>query len=230
MRTQRSSGMNSRRVFTSLFLLLLIPGACHAKKTYLTITSEPSGASVEIDEIVVGKTPFTVEIPATYLKGSHSVFSKFLRHQMHLRLTIDGYLPKEVDLANGPMQLVALNGVNHGDYWILKTDTFNFVLEKGATTFTGNVQATFSNAAPVVMRPSMATEEIVRIASPAVLFLRSSDATGSGFLVSDSGVAVTNAHVARGQVELTATAVNGQIFRARVVYIDGCLDNELVKL
>lgn len=230
MYAQRSSRMNSGRVFAYLLLLFLIPGVCHAKKTYLTITSEPSGASVEIDEIVVGKTPFTVEIPATYLRGSHSVLSKFLRHQVHLRLTLDGYLPKEVDLANGPMQLVALNGVNHGDYWILKSDTFNFVLEKGATTFTGTVQVTFPNAAPIVMRPSLATEEIVRLASPAVLFLQSSEARGSGFLLSDTGVAVTNAHVARGQVELTATAVNGQIFKAKVVYIDPSLDIALLKL
>jgi hypothetical protein len=103
------------RVFVSLFLLILIPRVCHANKNYLTITSEPSGASTEIDGIVVGKTPFSVEVPATYLKGSHYVLSKFLRHQMHLRLALDGYLAKEVDLANGPMQLVALNGVNHGD-------------------------------------------------------------------------------------------------------------------
>lgn len=218
------------RVFVGLFLLILIPRVCHAKKTYLTITSEPSGASVEIDGIIVGKTPFSVEIPATYLKGSHYVLSKFLRHQMHLRLTLDGYLAKEVDLADGPMQLVALNGVNHGDYWILKNDVFNFALEKEAKTFTGNIQATFSNAAPVVMRPGLATEEIVRLASPAVLFLKGSDSAGSGFLVSDTGIAVTNAHVARGQVELTATTGNGQTFSARVVYIDAALDIALLKL
>jgi hypothetical protein len=90
------------RVIVMIFLLLLLPNVCHAKKTYLTITSEPTGASVELDQIVVGKTPYTVEIPLTYLKGSHYVMSKFLRHQIHLRLTFDGYLPKDVDLANGP--------------------------------------------------------------------------------------------------------------------------------
>jgi hypothetical protein len=57
---------------------------------------------------------------ARYLRGSHSVFGKLLRHQVHLKLTLDGYLPKEMDLANGPTPWVALNGVNHADYWILK--------------------------------------------------------------------------------------------------------------
>jgi hypothetical protein len=53
---------------------------------------------------------------------------------------LSGYLTKEVDLAEGPTPFVTLNGVNHGDIWILKSDSFNFKLETAATAFTGNVQ------------------------------------------------------------------------------------------
>lgn len=210
-----------------LFLLNLGIGFA---KTFLVIGSQPSGASVEIDGIVVGKTPYSVEIPSSYVRGGKSVFANFLRHQMHLRLTLDGYLPKEVDLANGPTPFITLNGVNHGDVWILKSNIFEFSLEKAATTFTGNVHVTLSNATSAVIRPALPTEEIVRLAAPAVLILQGAEGAGSGFLVSGSGIAVTNAHVARAQSELVAITGNGQSFQAKVVYLDAALDIALLKL
>jgi len=218
--------------FRVLVLCLLgfgAPGTTLAKD-YLTINSEPSGATVEVDGVVVGKTPYSVEIPGGYLRGTHSVFGKALRHQVHLKLTLDGYLSKEMDLANGPTPWIALNGTYHGDVWILKSASFNVTLEKAATSFTGNVQATLSNSATVMMGPALSTEDIVRNANGAVLFLSSSQGTGSGFLVSDTGVAVTNAHVARGQGTLTATTGNGQSFQSKVVYVDPSLDIALLKL
>lgn len=208
---------------------LLAPVRCSAKD-YLTINSQPPGATVELDGIVVGTTPYSLEIPGAYLHGSHSVFGKLLRHQIHLKLTLDGYLLKEMDLADGPTPWVALNGTNHGDYWILKSATFNVTLEKAATSFTGNLQAALSNSMTVTMGPALPTEDIVKNANAAVLFLSGSEGTGSGFIVSDSGVAVTNAHVARGQDTLTATTGNGQSFQAKVVYVDPSLDIALLKL
>ena len=185
---------------------------------------------MEIDGIVVGKTPYKVEIPGSYVHGGRTIFTKFLRHQMHLRLTLDGYLSKEVDLANGPTPFITMNGVNHGDVWALKSDAFHFVLEKSATAFSSSVQVTLSNATPAVMRAELPTEEIVRTTSPAVLFLQGSEGTGSRFLVSDSGLAVTNAHVAKSQSEVVATSGNGQSFQAKMVYVDSSLDIALLKL
>jgi S1-C subfamily serine protease len=199
-------------------------------KNYLAINSQPSGATVELDGVVMGKTPYSVEIPGGYLHGSRSVFGKVLRHQVHLKLTLDGYLSKEMDLATGPTPWIALNGTYHGDFWILKSATFNVTLEKAATSFTGNVQAALSNSTTVTMGPALPTEDIVRNANGAVLFLNGSQGSGSGFLVSDSGIAVTNAHVAKGQDTLTATAGNGQNFQSRVVYVDPALDIALLKL
>jgi len=48
--------------------------------------------------------------------------------------------------------------------------------------------------------------------------------------VTDTGVAVTNAHVAKGQTSLAATTANGQRFNARVEYIDQNMDLALLKL
>src|SRR5882724_7549953 len=199
-------------------------------KDYLTINSQPSGATVELDGVVVGKTPYTVEIPGGYLRGARSVFGKLLRHQVHLKLSLDGYLSKEMDLASGPTPWIALNGTYHGDFWVLKSASFNITLEKAATSFTGNVQTSLSNSAVPMSGPSISTEDMVRNANPAVLFLTGSEGTGSGFLVSETGVAVTNAHVAKGQDTLTATAGNGQNFLSKVVYVDPSLDIALLKL
>lgn len=111
--------------------LLLLSTYC-AGKDYLVITSDPPGAKVEIGGDVVGKTPYKIEIPSQYLHGTRNVFGlkHVLAQQLHLRLILDGYLPKEEDLARGPFKWIALNGTYHGDYFLLKTETFNFALEK----------------------------------------------------------------------------------------------------
>jgi PEGA domain len=203
-----------RTVSAALLIFLSVVSVAFGKD-YLTINSAPSGATVEIDGIVVGKTPYRVEVPGGYIHGTHSVFGKVLRQQMHLRLQLDGYLPVDTDLARGPMPWIALNGTYHGDYWLLKTADFSFTLNKAATAFTGNVQMTGAVGSASLV-PAMATEDLVRMASPAVLFLKGSDGTGSGFLVTATGVAVTNAHVAEGQSVLAASTPNGQTFNAHV--------------
>jgi S1-C subfamily serine protease len=213
--------------------LMLFTPARIAAKNYLRIDTDPPGATVEIEGIEVGKTPYTVEVPGGYLHGSRTAFGKVLRHQMHLKLSLAGYAPKEADLATGPSPWVAFDGTgykNFGEYYVLKADTFNFTLLKAETVFTGTVRAKLSDAAPVAMSPALTTEEIVKQASPAVLRLISAEGTASGFVISSTGVTVTNAHVAQGNASLTAKAANGQTFQADVVYIDPTLDIALLKL
>src|SRR5258708_2955801 len=165
----------------AISVLCLAASTQSLAKDYLTINSQPQGATVEIDGVVVGKTPYTVEVPGGYLRGSSPVFGNLLRHQLHLKMTLDGYLSKEMDLANGPMPWMALNGTYHGDFWILKSATFDLTLQKAATSFTGNVQATLSNSALLTMGPALPTEEIVRNSNGAVLLLTGSQGSGSGF-------------------------------------------------
>ncbi len=178
------------------------------------------------------RRPIELRSPKQYLHGSGNVFGlkHLLAQQLHLRLLLDGYLPKEADLARGPFKWIALNGTYHGDYFLLKAATFNFTLEKAATTFTGTVSASLAGSGPVRLSASLPTEEIFRRANPAILLLRGSEGAGSGFLLTDSGIAATNAHVARGQSLLTATAGNGQAFNAEVEYVDPGLDLALIKL
>jgi len=218
---------SARALVVGLFAILF-PYVTSAK-TYLRITSQPSGATVEIDGNAVGITPYEVEIPGGYLHGSKSVFGQLLRRQMHLRLTLEGYLPVDMDLANGPQRWVALNGTDHGEYWLLKRDTFNLNLEKAATSFAVSAEASSPIIAPRG-GPTMSIEQIVKLVNPAVLEIVTSDGRGSGFLISQIGVAVTNAHVVEGHHEVVVTTGNGQSFTAKVAYVDATLDLALLKL
>ena len=228
----RRQAIDIDRTIPCVILLFLSPSFAWAAKAYLTITSDPPGATVEIDGTVVGKTPYRVQVPEAYFKGTHNVFGlkRCLGQQTHARISLDGYLPKEADLARGPYKWIAYNGTYHGDFWILKASLFNFTLETAATTFTGSVQATSVGSGPITMRPQLPTEEIFRRANPAVLLLSSSEGSGSGFLLTETLVAATNGHVAKDQSSLTATTGNGQTFNAKVEYIDPTLDIALIKL
>ena len=185
---------------------------------------------MEIDGVVVGKTPYTAEIPGGYLRGAKSVFGKVLRHQMHVRLSLAGYFSTEADLANGPTPWVGFIGTYRGDYWTLKANTFDFTLEQARTSFSGFVQAILSGGSPVTLEPAMSTEEIVKRDSPAVLYLSGPEEEGSGFLITDTGVAVTSAHVIAGQESVTATVADGQNVPCEVVYVDTVLDIAILKL
>jgi serine protease Do len=121
---------------------------------------------------------------------------------MLLRVSLDGYGAKEITMTEGPMHWMAVNGTYHGDYWLLKTDHFDVVLE----------------------------QELVEKSKPAVVLLTVSSRLGSGFLVTDTGVIVTNAHVVRGEQTATAVLSSGQKLEAKVVYIDPEMDIALVKV
>ncbi len=233
MALKRKPNVTDSLLRLSLFLAIHVSllSTCFAKD-YLTITSDPPGASIEINGRVVGKTPYKVEVPKAYYHGCGNVFC--LKHalvdQLHARIMLDGFLPKDQDLARGPYKWIAFNGTYHGDYFLLQADTFNFTLEKASTTFTGSVQATLAGTGSATMRPALSSEEIFGRANSAVLLLSGAEGHGSGFLVSDTGIAVTNAHVAKGQSNLTATTGNGQTFNAKVEYIDPNLDIAFVRV
>jgi serine protease Do len=70
----------------------------------------------------------------------------------------------------------------------------------------------------------------VRQTEPAVVYLKGLDKSGTGFLVTGTGVIVTNAHVARGEESLLTQLSGGQQLEAKVVYIDADLDIALVKV
>jgi serine protease Do len=213
-----------------LFGSLLIGLAQPARADVLTVTSTPAGATVEIDGLKVGVTPYEMKVPGGYFHKTHTVFQARLEHPMTLRISLEGYATREIEMTEGPMPWVALDGVNHGNYWLLKASHFDAVLESVSKSFTGSLLATAAGNSKVEMRPEMSIEDVVEKSKPAVVLLLRADGQGTGFLITGTGVIATNEHVAKGQETLTAVFPTGQQLEAKVVYIDQNLDFALVKV
>ena len=194
----------------------------------LKITSNPSGATVELDGVPVGTTPFEKKFPGGYFHRTRTALGQRLEHPMVARISLTGYATHEISLTEGPMDWVDLHGRHHGQYWLFKADHFHVDLDTIASTFTGAVSAS-TPAQPAAFQPELSLEELVRQTKPAVVCLKALDGMGSGFFVTETGVIATNAHVARGDSTLLALLPGGAQLQAKVVYIDPDLDIALVK-
>jgi hypothetical protein len=106
---------------------LLTTARTHADD--LTITSSPPGATVEIDGLVAGTTPYKTDYPGGYFHKTHTAFSARLEHSMTVRLSKDGYLPQQITLTNGPFEWEAITGRRRGNYFLLKSSHFEIKLD-----------------------------------------------------------------------------------------------------
>ena len=194
----------------------------------LRITSNPPGATVELDGVPAGVTPFEKEFPGGYFHRTHTAWGQRLEHPLVARVSLAGYATREIALTEGPMDWIDLHGRHHGQYWLFKSDHFHVDLETIASTFTGAVAAV-PVAQPASLAPELSLEELVRRTKPAVVCLKAFDGMGSGFFVTETGVIATNAHVARSDSTLTAVLPSGAQLPAKVVFIDPDLDIALVK-
>jgi serine protease Do len=211
-------------IFTSLLLYFVSSSSADTLK----ITSSPPGATVELDGVTVGSTPFEKDFPGGYFHRTRTAIGQRLEHPMVARLSLPGYATREIALTVGPMNWIDLHGHNHGEYWLIKSDHFHADLELISAAFTGTV-ASVSVTQPAAFQLELSLEEIVKRAKPAVVCLKSINAMGSGFFVTETGVIATNAHVARGDSTLLAILPSDVQLQARVVYIDADLDIALVK-
>src|SRR5271154_4071405 len=209
-------------------LLLLCAAATRAET--LKITSTPPGATVEINGVPAGTTPFEKDYPGGYFHKTLTSMGSRLEHAMVARISLTGYATKEIPMTDGPMNWISLNGRNHGEYWLFKSDHFQAVLQPIGQVFTGGVTAKLANAENVDLQPELSLEELVRRTKPAVVYLRGLDKSGTGFFVTETGVIATNAHVARGEESLLTILPGGEQLEAKVVYIDADLDIALAKV
>lgn len=197
----------------------------------LKITSNPSGASVEIDGVAVGTTPYEKDLPGGFFHKTKTAMGARLEHPMVARVSLAGYATKEILLTDGPMNWIGLNGHNHGEYWLLKTYHFHVDLQPISQVFTGSVTARLSASdSDAGLHPELSLEELVRRTKPAVVYLKGLEKARTGFFVTDTGVIATNAHVARGEKSLLTVLPEGQQLEAKVVYTDPDLDIALAKV
>src|SRR6266446_5499658 len=223
------SGMASRLELTLCAALLLLCSPLRAAADKLQITSMPPGATVELDGVVAGTTPFERDFPGGYFHKTKTSMGARLEHPVVARISLTGYASKEIKLTEGPMNWISLNGRNRGEYWLFKSGHFHVDLQAVSETFTGSITANVSDS-NLALAPELTLEELVRRTKPAVVYLKGLDKSGSGFFVTSTGVIVTNAHLARGEETLQKLLPTGREFEAKVVYIDPDLDIALVKV
>ncbi len=217
----------SQLVAGAAFLLLACPTRVRADK--LQFTSNPGGATVEIDGVTIGTTPCEKDFPGGYFHKTKTSYGARLEHPLVARISLAGYATKELTLTEGPQNWISLNGRSRGEYWLFKTDRVHVELRPISETFTDEIVARVSDTS-AGLQPELSLEELVRQTKPAVVYLTGLDKSGTGFLVTGTGIIVTNAHVARGEESLLTQLSGGQQLEAKVVYIDADLDIALVKV
>lgn len=223
-----------RHCLCALLALLVFPLAFtpRAQAATLTITSSPPGATVEIDGVIVGTTPFQMKVPGGYFHKTRTVFGQTLQHEMTLRIYKDGYTAQDLRLTSGPFAWVALDGRTEGHYWLLKASHIQATLEPVSSAFTGKVKRAAAGSSEANVGAELPTQEIVENAIPAVVRLSSPEGWGSGFLVTETGVIATNRHVVEGRNSMTVRFSNGTQLLGRVIYTSppGGPDAALVKV
>ncbi len=217
-------------VLRLLALAVFSLAATGASAGTLRIVSTPPGATVEIDGVVVGATPFETKFPGSYFRKPHTVFSERLQHPMSARLSKTGYGPVEIALTEGPFHWISLAGKYQGDYWLLKTGHLEITLQPISQVFTGTVETAGTRSAPATLRTGVPIEDMIRQASASVVLLKAPSKQGTGFIVTETGVLATNRHVVTGESSLTAVLPSGAELSAKVLYTDLGVDLALLKI
>jgi S1-C subfamily serine protease len=223
---RRGCNVTSRAICFLLTVCLagLCPRAAYADK--LRITSEPSGATVEV-EGKTGTTPFEADFPGAYFRPPLTLLSKRLSHPMTARITLEGYVAKEIALTEGQKEWVSSSGHKRYPYYLFRSLSFHVRLEPMGEAADDALEVSVAGEKGAV--PKLANEELVQRAKLAVVHLKAGEKQGSGFFVTESGVIVTNAHVAREGNDLVAVLASGQQLTAQVIYVDDELDVALLK-
>ena len=226
--------MASRSEFLLSFALAASLCPAFTRADTLKITSTPSGASVEINGVTVGTTPYEEQVPGGYFHKTRTALGRRLQHPMTARISLPGYTTKELQMTEGPMNWVSLKGHNHGEYWLLKLTHFHVDLDPISKVFTGNISTDIPEPADLHRENDLAREgaleEVIARAKPAVVRLKGLSKSGSGFFVTEKGVIATNAHMARGEGSLLAILFNGQQLTAKIIHIDPDRDIALLKV
>jgi trypsin-like peptidase/PEGA domain-containing protein len=117
--------MASRLGLSMCAAVLLLACAARGYAEKLQFTSNPPGATVELDGVAIGTTPCEKDFPGGYFHRTKSSFGARLEHTLVARISLAGYATKELTLTEGPLNWISLNGHSHGEYWLFKTDHFH---------------------------------------------------------------------------------------------------------
>jgi serine protease Do len=222
----------SHLLLSFAFALSLYPAFTCADT--LKITSTPSGASVEINGVTVGTTPYEEQVPGGYFHKTKTALGRRLQHSMIARISLAGYTTKEIQMTEGPTNWVSLKGHNHGEYWLLKLNHFHVDLDPISKVFTGNISADIPKTVEAAGRLDLSSpsslEDVIARSKQAVVRLKGLGKSGSGFFVTEKGVIATNAHLARGEGSLLVLLAGGEQLTAKIIHMDPDRDIALLKV
>lgn len=215
-------------LFASLFANAIV--AQPAAANTLKIMSIPPGATVEMDGLVVGTTPFSKEMPGGYFHKTHTVWGARLEHPIVVRLSMEGYASQELTITEGPFEWRGLTGGNGGEYWLVKAEHFEVTLESVDKVFTGQPEISDAKNNSAGEHSELSAEAIAKQSDPAIVRVEGEKAWGTGFFVTETGVVATNRHVIEGQSRVYAVTRSYRKLAAKVVYIDPDKDLALLKV
>jgi serine protease Do len=223
--------MSRLRQLPCLSLALLFPLALFASTRDVKIDTIPPGAQVELNGSLVCTTPCSLKISSAYFGTKHTAFSGHSEVPLSLRITKEGFVPKNFDLTTGPIHWKNLYGDNLFDYYVVTSTQYTIHLDT-VQDFVGRGQP----AEAVVVRTETVAaipnsmESVVQNAIPAVVRISGSKGSGSGFFVTPDGLIVTNAHVVQGESSVTVTTSSGKSLQSSSVYVDDDRDLAFVKI
>src|SRR5258708_9202360 len=97
----------SHLLLSFAFALSLYPAFTCADT--LKITSTPPGASVEIDGVMVGTTPYKAEVPVGYFHKTRTALARRLQHSMIATISLPCYTHKHIPMTECPLDLQSLH-------------------------------------------------------------------------------------------------------------------------
>src|SRR5690348_11160068 len=217
-------------LFLLASILLNAVVATPAAANTLKITSIPPGATVEMDGLVVGTTPFTKEMPGGYFHKTHTVWGARLEHPIVVRISMEGYASQEITITEGPFEWRGLTGGNGGEYWLVKSEHFEVTLDSVDKVFTGQPEISDAKNDSAGEHPELSPEAIAKQSDPAVVRVRVDNGWGTGFFITGTGVIATNRHVIKEATRISVVTQSYRKLDAKVVYIDPDKDLALLKV
>lgn len=116
-------------LLSALALMFALPSPALAEKI-LTITSEPSGATVSINGQVAGVTPIQEKVKEFWFNGPKYLWSEFLNQPIQLTVGKEGYEPQTITITSGPYRWVNLNNTAEKIYYVINQQSIHVVLHK----------------------------------------------------------------------------------------------------
>jgi len=222
--------MRVPRIHILLCVIVLAAFAGATKADTLTVTSVPSGATVEVNGLVVGKTPLSYKMPSAYFHKPHTSFGTRLEHPITVRLSLDGYASEQMTITEGPYVWRSFMGRTDGSYFLVKSDHFQVALNPLKDIFTGTPEISSEKSKDAAPGSDMPVDAIAKQSDPAIVRVEGNIAQGTGFFVTDTGVIATNRHVVEGQLNLVVITHGSHRLPAKVVYVDSDVDLALLKV